>query len=191
MNKDAPFLPIYTFLKTAYLTNPDNYKTQKPYIKTKSTYHHLSTHLQKISYYQKLLYVGRPCFLLPLLHFLENADTDTKIVHMRNPFLQVLLLDLLQKSRAGQKVSLALLRWFRAEGWEFPFQEIECYNLQEDYPVDYTYQDRPIESPSYGDLPPKPEVVEQPKYVRLYSAEEIDYWRKKIDQFRYGSSYIW
>lgn len=189
MNKYDTFLPIYIFLKKSYLENPDIYNTQKPYIKTKSAYTNLSTHLQKTPYYQKLLYVGRPCFLVPLLQFLESADTET--AHMRNPFLQVLLLDILQKSHTGQKVSLALLRWFRVQGWEFPFQEIECYNLQQDYPVDYTNYDRPIESPSYGDLPPRPEVVEQPKYVRQYSAEEIDSWRRRIDQFRYGNGYIW
>ena len=189
MNKDENLEPLFEILKTGYLENPDSYQNQKPYIKTKHAYQTLSSQLQKHHYYQKLLYVGQACFLEYFLHCLENADVD--IIHMRKAFLQTLLLDLISLGKSGQKVSLQLLRWFRTQAWDFPFQTAEMYNLQQDYPVDYTNHDSPIESPSYGELRPIPEVVEQPKYVRQYSAEEMDYWRKKIDQFRYGSNYIW
>lgn len=189
MNKDGNIETLLEILKIRHLENPDCYQTQKPYITTKQAYQTLSTQLQKIPYYQKLLYVGRTCFLEVCIHCLENADTQTQT--MRNPFLQTLLLDLITLGKSGQKISLQLLRWFRDHSWVFPFQPAEMYNLQEDYPVDYTNHDPPIESPSYGEIRPIPEVVEQPKYVRQYSAEEIDDWRKKIDQFRYGDRYIW
>lgn len=188
MTRNESLQVLYRLLKTQYLENPDIYISHPPYITGQSGYMVLSNLLEADPYYQKLLYIGKPCFLMVFLQYLEISDVN----QMRNPFLTTLLLTLITKSHAGQKVSLALIRWFRMQGWDFPFLKIEMYNLQEDYPVDYTnYDTPPAESIRYRDLPPKPEVIEQPKHIRWYSLEEIEYWRKKIDQFRYGNNYVW
>lgn len=176
--------PICTVLQTHYARQPSNFLQEPPYLRSEQIYKDLQGDLIEIPYMQQLVHCGKPCFLEYLLRYIHPP--------MKSAFLQTLLLTLIEYSNHGSHVSSHLFHWFRKEGWEFPYNPCEIQYIRDAYPVNYAISKHLTEE--YDTIPCN--IQQQPlkdrqSHTRNYSLEEIEYWRKRIDVFRYGDKMLW